>query len=137
MIIVIAGKQSACPNEKQKDSRRVSNLVLTAHAGTFIRPRSRAGNACVPHLGATENWTIEQLITAWFRLQRRWLSRRILTTLSAMLQSRIRLFARSRFNDSQTNRNAVDRSSSESSDPAAHALRLRIHSSDSGFEQGD
>ena len=62
MIIVIAGKQSACPNEKQKDSRRVSNLVLTAHAGTFIRPRSRAGNACVPHLGATENWTIEQLI---------------------------------------------------------------------------
>ena len=61
MIIVIAGKQSTCPNEKQKDSRRVSNLVLTAHAGTFIRPRNRAGNACVPHLGATENWTIEQL----------------------------------------------------------------------------
>jgi hypothetical protein len=63
MIIVIAGKQSACPNEKQKDFRRVSNLVLTAHAGTFIRPRNRAGNACVPHLGATENWTIEQLPT--------------------------------------------------------------------------
>jgi hypothetical protein len=28
MIIVIAGKRSACPNERQKDSRRVSNLVL-------------------------------------------------------------------------------------------------------------
>jgi hypothetical protein len=61
MIIVIGGKQSACPNERQKDSRRVSNLVLTAHAGTFIRPRNRAGKACVPHLGATDNWTIEQL----------------------------------------------------------------------------
>jgi len=61
MIIVIAGKQSACPSGKQKDSRRVSNLVLTAHAGTFIGPSDCAGNACVPHLGATENWTIEQL----------------------------------------------------------------------------
>jgi hypothetical protein len=41
MITVIAGKQSTCPNEKQMDSRRVSNLVLTAHAGTFIRPSQR------------------------------------------------------------------------------------------------
>jgi hypothetical protein len=61
MIVVIASKQSGLPNERQKDSRRVSNLALTAHAGTFIGPRDRAGNACVPHLGATENWTIEQL----------------------------------------------------------------------------
>ena len=61
MIIVITGKQRACPNERQKDSRRVSNLVLTAHAGTFIRPRNRAGNAWSRILGATENWTIEQL----------------------------------------------------------------------------
>ena len=52
MIIVIAGKQSACPNEKQKDFRRVSNLVLTAHAGTFIRPRNRAGNALRPASGS-------------------------------------------------------------------------------------
>ena len=52
MIIVIAGKQSTCPNEKQKDSRRVSNLVLTAHAGTFIRPRNRAGNALRPASGS-------------------------------------------------------------------------------------
>ena len=52
MIIVITGKQSACPNERQKDSRRVSNLVLTAHAGTFIRPRNRAGNALRPASGS-------------------------------------------------------------------------------------
>jgi hypothetical protein len=52
MIIVIAGKQSTCPNEKQKDSRRVSNLVLTAHAGTFVRPRNRAGNALRPASGS-------------------------------------------------------------------------------------
>src|ERR1700738_5148050 len=61
MIIVIAGKQSACPNEKEKDSRRVSNLVLTAHAGTLSVRGIGLEMLCVPHLGATENWTIEQL----------------------------------------------------------------------------
>ena len=61
MIIVIVGKQSTCPNEKQKDSRRVSNLVLTAHAGTLSVRGIGLEMLCVPHLGATENWTIEQL----------------------------------------------------------------------------
>ena len=58
MIIVIVGKQSTCPNEKQKDSRRVSNLVLTAHAGTFIRPRNLAARlpfkASLPAFGIGE-----------------------------------------------------------------------------------
>ena len=61
MIIVIVGKQSALPKRKTEGLPACVQLVLTAHAGTFIRPRNRAGNACVPHLGATENWTIEQL----------------------------------------------------------------------------
>ena len=37
-------------------------VKLVSHAGAFIRPRDRAGNARVPHLGATENRTIEQLV---------------------------------------------------------------------------
>jgi hypothetical protein len=37
----------------------VSNVVLTAHAGTFIRPRNRAGNAWSRIWEATENRTIE------------------------------------------------------------------------------
>ena len=61
MIIVIVGKQSALPKRKTEGLPACVQLVLTAPPGTFIRPRNRAGNACVPHLGATENWTIEQL----------------------------------------------------------------------------
>ena len=39
----------------------MSNLVLTAHAGTFIRRRNRAGNAWSRIWETTENRTIEQL----------------------------------------------------------------------------
>ena len=60
MIIVIASKQIACP-KKTEGLPACVQFSLTAHAGTFIGPSDCAGNACVPHLGATENWTIEQL----------------------------------------------------------------------------
>ena len=52
MIIVIVGKQSALPKRKTEGLPACVQLVLTAHAGTFIRPRNRAGNALRPASGS-------------------------------------------------------------------------------------
>ena len=45
MIIVIAGKQECWPKRKTEELPACVQFSLTAHAGTFIRPRNRAGNS--------------------------------------------------------------------------------------------